>query len=259
MAFAEIIWQKYSRNENHAMSTDQFWQIIEATHTPTKKDQLELFKRELQQLTPQELIEFEKIFRELEFAAYNWDLWLVAWLCQGGRCSDDGFSDFRTWLISRGRIIYGLALNDADALVDEMRQTEYPEFESFGYVPIETYETMTGKNFPDLELQHPREPSGGNWMRPILKDRTGSKILNRCVVFNEMGDEEFAAIEKRFPKIWELCVQRGIVTTNTQSTPTDIPTPEQIAATVDTSLESTDFGAYLKAIGDAAQQAYKKK
>ena len=116
------------------MSTDQFWQIIEATHAPTREEQLEQFRRELQRLTPQELIEFEWIFAELTFAAYSWDLWLVAWLCHGGMCSDDGFSDFRSWLISRGRAIYESALNDVDALVEEMRQTEHPEFELFGYV-----------------------------------------------------------------------------------------------------------------------------
>ena len=241
------------------MSTDQFWQIIEATHAPTHDEQLELFTRELQRLTLQELVGFVRIFAELTFAAYNWDLWLVAWLCQGGMCSDDGFSDFRAWLISRGRATYEAAMRDADALVNEMRQIEHPEFELFGYVPGQIYNTMTGERFPDLGLQRPKEPSGGDWLRPSLKDRTGSKMLNRCVVFGEMGDEEFTAIKQRFPKIWELCVQRGIITTGAKRAPTDLPTPEQIAATVEPNLASTNFGAHLKALGDAARQAYKKK
>lgn len=241
------------------MSTDQFWQIIEATHAPTRQEQLELFRSELQRLTQPELVQFMRIFGELMLAAYSWDLWLVAWLCQGGMCSDDGFSDFRAWLISRGRAIYEAALHDPDALVDEMRQTEHPEFELFGYVPGQTYRAMTADTFPDLGIQRPKEPIGGDWLRPAPKDRTGSKMLNRCIVFNEMGKEEFAAIEQRFPKIWELCVQRGIITTGTKPAPTDLPTPEQVAATVDPKLASTDFGAHLKALGDAARQAYKKK
>ena len=72
------------------------------------------------------------------------------------------------------------------------------------------YRTRTGEDLPDL--QHPKEPIGGDWLRPALKDRTGSKMLNRCVVFDEMGDEEFTAIEQRFPKIWEPFVQRGMPT-----------------------------------------------
>lgn len=241
------------------MNTEQFWQIVETTRAATQEAQLELFKRELQRLTPQGLIEFKRLFAERSFAAYSWDLWLVAWLCQGGMCSDDGFMDFRSWLISRGRATYEAALEDADALVDEMRQTENPEFELFGYIPDQTYRTMTGEDFPDFGFQHPKEPTGGDWLRVALKDRTGSGMLNRSVVFSEMGDEEFTAIEQRFPKIWELCVQRGTITIGTQHPPTGLATPDQVAATVDPNLAKTDFGAYLKALGDAAGQAYKKK
>jgi hypothetical protein len=241
------------------MNRDQFWQIIETTHAPTRDEQLELFSRELQRLTPQELIQFGRIFAELTVNAYSWDLWLVAWLCQGGMCSDDGFSDFRAWLISRGHAIYEAALRDPDALADEMRQTEDPEFELFGCVPSQTYRTMAGERFPDFGLQRRNEPSGGDWLRPTLKDRTGSKLLNRCVVFGEMGEDEFTLIEQRFPKIWELCVRRGIITIGTQRERTDLPTPEQIAASVDPNLAATDFGAHLKALGDAARQAYQKE
>src|SRR5579859_3614866 len=69
-----------------------------------------IFKRGLQRLAPQEMIKFWHIFVERKFAAYSWDLWLVVWLCQGGWCSDDGFHDFRAWLISRCRAIYEAAL-----------------------------------------------------------------------------------------------------------------------------------------------------
>ena len=92
------------------MNTDHFWQIIEATRAATQEEQLELFRSRLERLSLQELIEFERIFVEHSFAAYSWDLWLVAWLCQGGMCSDDGFMDFRSWLISRGRASYEAAL-----------------------------------------------------------------------------------------------------------------------------------------------------
>src|SRR6266542_2037789 len=121
------------------MNTEQFWKLIESTRATTQEEQLERFKRELQCLTAEELIEFERHFVQHKFAAYSWDLWVVAWLCQGGIFSDDGFSDFRSWLISRGRATYETALADADTLVDAMRKAEQPEFELFGYVPGQTY------------------------------------------------------------------------------------------------------------------------
>src|SRR5262249_15867806 len=160
---------------------------------------------------------FQREFVEHKIAAYSWDLWLVAWLCQGGMCSDDGFTDFRSWLISRGRATYDSALADADPLVDEIRLTEDPELRSFGYVASAIYCELTGREFPNFEFQYPKEPHGGEWLRAELKDRTGSKMLNRCVVFNEMGEQEFAAIEKRFPRIWQLCVEKGIITAGGQT------------------------------------------
>lgn len=241
------------------MNIDDFWLIIEATRASTKEEQLELFRRKLERLTPQELVEIERIFIERLFAGYRWDLWLVAWLCQGGMCSDDGFHDFRAWLISRGRNVYEAALENADSLVDEMRQAEDPEFETFAYVPGRVYQDITGQDFPELEIQHPGEPNGGDWLQPRLKDRTGSKMLNRCIVFNEMGTEEFTLIERRFPRVWELCVQRGIIAQEPHRTVSNIPTPEQIAATVDPNLAPNDFGAYLNALGEAARQVYRKK
>ena len=169
------------------MSIEQFWQIIETTKAVSAEEQLAVFKNELQRHTPQDLIEFERRFIEQSLAAYSWDLWVVAWLCQGGLCSDDGFMDFRSWLISRGRPAYEAALADADTLVHEMRHAEHPEFELFGYAPSKVYRAMTGEGFPGFDVQHPQEPAGGDWLRPALKDRTGIKMFNCCVVFWAMA------------------------------------------------------------------------
>jgi len=247
------------------MTTERFWQIIEATSAPTQEEQLERFKVELQQLSMQELIAFAKQFAEFEFAAYNWDLWLVVWLCQGGMFSDDSFSDFRSWLISRGREMYETALQDPDALVEDFSQTDNPTFERFGYVPGQCYRERTEEEAPDLGLSHPMEPAGGNWLRPQLKDRTGSKMLNRCVVFREMGDEEFDAIERQFPRLWQYCIQKGIIRVRDPNAPPEdsterLPTPEEIAKSlVDPNLANTDFQAYLKALADAARKEYSRR
>ncbi len=43
--------------------------------------------------------------------AYHWDLWALAYMAQGG-CSDDGFRDFRAWLILQGKELFEAALQD---------------------------------------------------------------------------------------------------------------------------------------------------
>ena len=170
------------------MTTERFWEIIEATIAATREEQLELFSQELYQIPLPQLLEFERRFMELHAKAYIWDLWLVAWLCEGGMCSDDGFTDFRCWLISRGRAVYEAALRDADSFVPEVSGSEYPSFEEFGYVTGKVYRSRAGRDFPDLGMRFPKNPTGGDWLRPELKDRSGSHMLNVCVVFNEMGD-----------------------------------------------------------------------
>lgn len=247
------------------MTREQFWQIIEATTAPTQEEQLEMCKRELQQLSLQELTGFRRQFMEFHFAAYHWDLWLVVWLWDGGMCSDDGFADFRSWLISRGRATYEAALRDPDALIEELSQTAHPYFAPFASVAGECYRDRTKEDPPDLGLRPPTDPAGGAWLRPQLKDRSGSQQLNRCVVFREMSFAEFAAIEREFPRLWHFCLQKGIIEVGApdESTPEPaqpIPTPEEVAkAQVDPRLAHTNYPAYLTALAEAARKEYGRR
>ena len=58
--------------------------------------------RQLQRLSLAEIIAFECILCELVGEAYRRDLWSVVYTINGG-CSDDGFLDFRSWLVMQGR------------------------------------------------------------------------------------------------------------------------------------------------------------
>jgi len=196
----------------------------------------------------------------LHFDAYTWDLWVVAWLCAGGLCSDDGFEYFRWWLISRGRQLYERAVSDPDSLVDTLATNRHPGFEKFGDVLGKVYSERGFAEWPELNVTRPKEPMGGDWLRPELKDRTGSKMLNRCVVFNEMEDPEFAELERRFPRTWQFCIEQGIITFRDPNAPPPEPTPEEIARSkVDPNLEKTDFAAYITALAKAAREEYERR
>jgi len=243
------------------MDLEQFWQIIEATQAATQEEQLAKFKSELQCISAGELVAFTNIFAQYKYAAYNWDLWVVVWLNKGGLCSDDSFSDFRNWLISRGHSTLEAVFANPDSLADMLDGIEYPEFESFGYVPGQVYRELTEAEFPDSGLRHPKEPSGGDWLRPELKDRTGSKLLNFCVVFQEMGEPEYTALKPRLPRTWARCMKLGYLDETGPKKverTDDRPTIDEIIATVDPSLKEKDMMAYLNAVAKAVNKVYKK-
>lgn len=248
------------------MNRDRFWEIIDRTTGATsKEEQLELLRWDLQQLSLDELDVFGQIFTDYFVEAYNWDLWLVAWLARRGICSDDSFHYLRLWLISRGRKVCENALANPEAVAELIYEAESPSFESFGYVLTEVRRHRTDRPLANVGSEHPKKPSRGDWLRPELKDRTGSHMLNLCVVFNDMGDPEFAAIERQFPRVWQFCIQKGIIKVGDTDAPARepserIPTPEEVArSVVDPNLAKTNFPAYLKALADAARDEYNRR
>ncbi len=167
------------------MDKTTFWKLIDATRRESEGDldgQVELLRERLQALEPDEIVEFDRIFREYWIRAYTWDLWGAAYLIAGG-CSDDGFMDFRGWLISKGEKAYENALVDPESLVKVVKEDDDDcQYEGFQYVASQAWEEKTGKgmkDFPHVGPEQPREPLGQPW--------------------SEEGDD----LERRFPKLFE--------------------------------------------------------
>ena len=169
------------------MNLDQFWQVIESSRSkfdPTHAEgnmeqQLEELRELLTALPPEEIVEFYNRFREQMNAAYHWDLWGTAYLIAGG-CSDDGFTDFRSWLISQGRRAFERALSDPESLLDIAGAPGIEDvfFEEFAYVPAQVYEEKTGRELPAPVETAPTDPAGEPW--------------------SEEGDD----LQRRFPRLW---------------------------------------------------------
>jgi hypothetical protein len=109
-------------------------------------------------------------------------LWAAAYTVGGG-CSDDGFLDFRRWLLSRGERVYEAALRDPDTLAEVVNAGagDQCQYEGFQYVAREAWERVTQNrlgDFPAAEIMQPDEPAGEPW--------------------SEDGDD----LERRFPKLW---------------------------------------------------------
>jgi hypothetical protein len=163
----------------------RFWAIIEKSSkggSSSREEQAAELRRQLESLSPQEVVGFQTCFYECIAELYRWDLWGAAYVINGG-CSDDGFEYFRDWLISKGQKVYEEALRDPETLASVIVDAEEEcQFEEFGYIATQVWEQKTGRDlseFPFPDLERPDSPAGKEW--------------------SEDGDD----LMIRFPKLWK--------------------------------------------------------
>ena len=130
------------------MSKSDFWELIagakkECGQNMDASSQWlagQLIARGLQQTQ-----DFHDILNGYLNLSYQYGLWTAASLmCENG-CSDDGFIDFRAWLIAQGEEIYLAALADPDSLAD-VEAYGGCQFEELLYTGNETMKHLTGKD-----------------------------------------------------------------------------------------------------------------
>jgi hypothetical protein len=148
------------------MTKELFWKIMSETSIASGKNaaiQQGLLEQRLNELAPDEIIEYDAIFQELVNDAYDWKLWAAAYIINGG-CSDDGFMDFRGWLVGQGEAVYTKALADPDSLSElEQLDGDY-NWEGYGYLAFMAYEQKTGKQMPLRQnTTYNSEPKGEAW------------------------------------------------------------------------------------------------
>lgn len=155
------------------MDEATFWKIIDESRQRARKrkrpkttDFIDVHIEELtdclRKLTPEEIVSFDRRFDHYHNLAYRWDLWAAAyWL--GGGCSDDGFIDFRSTLISLGRERFHQVLKGPDSIADLLDEPDMPymQSEGFQYVAGRVYEEKTGEEMPIPKgAGGPRKPAG---------------------------------------------------------------------------------------------------
>ncbi len=131
------------------MDEDRFWQMIDST-LPVAGDraaQERLLWEQLLGLPPREVAEFAWILDDMIDRAEDGNGW-EAWQEFDGVGADDGFWDFRCWLISRGRAVFESALRDPESLRAVVTEDENTHFQDFGYVALGAYEQLTGEECP---------------------------------------------------------------------------------------------------------------
>jgi|GEM_PF-579599 len=160
------------------MELDKFWNIIETSNTKSPGDyeqQQEELKKELLLLNAPEIVAFNNTFKYLRGSIYNWNFWAAAYIINGG-CSDDCFSDFRGWLIGRGKQIFENAIQDIESLAT-LEDTNDGDWEGLSYIPSIAFEEKTGIDMP-----------------------VGTR--ENMIITGEEWDEEGDDLKIKYPKLW---------------------------------------------------------
>src|SRR5262245_20680256 len=102
------------------MDDVEFWRLIDDAREAgngNQDRQHEWLVATLAKLPEPEILSWEEVFETHMVDAYIAELWEVAFIINCG-CGDDGFIDFRSWLIGQGTVVFERTLNDPESLVD---------------------------------------------------------------------------------------------------------------------------------------------
>ena len=102
------------------VDAERFWRLIEDARrqVPDETDGEAVAARATALLSAyprDEIVAAGPVLRKLLAESYRSPLWAAAYMINGG-CSDDGFDDFRGWLIMQGREVFEQVVADPDVL-----------------------------------------------------------------------------------------------------------------------------------------------
>ena len=132
------------------INKDTFWELISQAKEYCGQDTdtfAQYLEERLTAIGAEQALRFDAIVHGYQDLAYKYGLWSAASVMLDG-CSDDGFIDFRGWLIAQGKDVYLAALKDPDSLAD-LPACKQCCFESISYVGSSVYEKLTGRGAYD--------------------------------------------------------------------------------------------------------------
>ena len=132
------------------VNPDTFWTLLAEAKRVCGQDlnaSAKWIEDQLLVMEPKQAQNFHDIFHAYLDLAEQYGLWTAAAVMERG-CSDDGFIDFRAWLIAQGKEVYLAALRDPDSLADVEPYGDC-SFEALCYTGFSAYEKLTGRNAYD--------------------------------------------------------------------------------------------------------------
>lgn len=183
------------------MSKSDFWELIAGAKKECGQNMdasSQWLTRQLIARGPQQTQDFHDILNGYLNLSYQYGLWTAASLmCENG-CSDDGFIDFRAWLIAQGEEIYMAALADPDSLAD-VEAYGGCQFEELPYTGNETMKYLTGKDI--------YENTDPDVYKALVAE------LKKDITYGEGVDYpyEWDEVEEYLPRLCEKYLEPGAV------------------------------------------------
>lgn len=184
------------------MNKERFWQLINEAREACK-DNIEGMATELENklydLSLKEVKQFSAIFDTYHKAAYGNGMASIANLMNHEMLTDDGFIDFRNWLIAQGKDVYMQSMKNPEILAEKVEQDirGWYEFEALGYVGNRVIENMTG----DLKQIFVNLSDTVQNSLEIISEIEFGEFFNK-----EMSIEE---IKERFPRLAETFIKKS--------------------------------------------------
>ena len=192
------------------INKDTFWELIAQTKEHPNAPSEWLIER-LMDLGAEQAKKFDDIINAYMSLADQYGLWAAASVMECGSCSDDGFIDFRGWLIAQGREVYMAALKDPDSLADVQVYPDY-HVDGFQYIGAvayenltrrETYEDFDAGEYNVLKAELRKDIVYGEGIGyPYTWSETAAYIPRLCAAY--MAPEELAWLIKYHNDTWNL-------------------------------------------------------
>lgn len=127
-----------------SMDKDTFWKIIDEVNSEVSRTDLDgiIEKTKLKlcaDYSQQEIAQWSNYQQYYKDLADTSGLFAAS-CCLNDCMSDDGFTDFRMWLISQGKEVYLAALKNPDSLAGLGVPANTTRFETYGYVAYDAYD-----------------------------------------------------------------------------------------------------------------------
>ena len=176
------------------MNKDKFWNLIDEVREACKDNISDLapeLEKRLNDYSVKQVQKFCAIYDTYHQALKQPGIESIAYLMNHEMLTDDGFTDFRNWLIAQGKDIYMRTLNNPEILAEHSGQSidGWYEFELFGYAGMTVIENKTG----DYRKAHVR-----------LSDAENNKLMSE-IKFGEYIDKDMSIEEMKelFPNFTE--------------------------------------------------------